>query len=97
MRGAATTFEAVPLIRRFARRSHWHHAVLSESRGPRINLNFRYIPTSIDDTDIEGQKTYYKYMVFGDHEQEWVDGELKSWSYKELEKEKVRRGESGDE
>ena len=37
---------------------------------------------------MEGQRTYYKYMAFGDHEQEWVDGSLTSWSYKELAKEK---------
>mmetsp|Transcript_13783 Transcript_13783/g.21011 ORF Transcript_13783/g.21011 Transcript_13783/m.21011 type:complete len:395 (+) Transcript_13783:75-1259(+) len=45
----------------------WHHRVPKEKgRRPRLNINFRYIMAG---TDAErGQKTYYKYMVYGDDE-----------------------------
>jgi hypothetical protein len=32
----------------------------------------------------EGQATYYKYMVYGDYQKEWMEGKLEGWSYEEL-------------
>ncbi|GMH77342.1 hypothetical protein TrST_g10570 [Triparma strigata] len=65
---------------------HWHHAVPQESRDYRFNINFRYIvPTAADNNvDTEGQKTYYKYMVYGDHRKEWESKTLESWSFDDL-------------
>ncbi|GMH94183.1 hypothetical protein TL16_g12832 [Triparma laevis f. inornata] len=65
---------------------HWHHRVPQESRGPRININFRYIvPTSSNnDVDTEGQKKYYKYMVYGDYREEWESRKIDSWSFDDL-------------
>ena len=54
---------------------HWHHRVPSvRSRLPRVNINFRYILPTSGDVGVKGQETYYKYMVYGDHKEEWRGG-----------------------
>ena len=47
---------------------HWHHRVPVEkaARGPRININFRYIIPGKDETTVRGVRAFYKYMVSGD-------------------------------
>ena len=37
-----------------------------KSRGPRININFRYILSSRDELALRGIRAFYKYMVSGD-------------------------------
>ena len=52
----------------------WHHRVPKEKhRGPRVNINFRYIVPHRDETTIRGIRTFYKYMVSGDeHTEDWT-------------------------
>ena len=49
----------------------WHHRVPQEKgRGPRININFRYILPGRDETTVRGVRAFYKYMVCGDDKTE---------------------------
>jgi hypothetical protein len=50
-----------------------HHRVPKEKgRGPRVNINFRYILPDRNETSIRGVRTFYKYMVSGDaHTEDW--------------------------
>ena len=65
---------------------HWHHRVPKEKgRMPRVNINFRYIvPTPNDTTDLAGQATYYKYMVYGDSKEEFLNSTLETFKYADL-------------
>jgi alkylated DNA repair dioxygenase AlkB len=73
------------LVMRGDTQDHWHHRVPAvKSRKPRLNLNFRYILPNTGAVATEGQATYYKYMVYGDHDEAWRAGTLDGWSYDEL-------------
>ena len=56
------------LVMKGKTQQHWHHRVPAEksARGPRININFRYIIPGKDETTIRGVRAFYKYMVSGD-------------------------------
>ncbi|KAL7550785.1 hypothetical protein ACHAWF_013998 [Thalassiosira exigua] len=61
-------------------RKYWHHRVSKEKgRGVRLNFNFRYVMPGIDAE--RGQRTYYKYMVYGDFP---MDSEPPSWTFNEI-------------
>lgn len=72
------------LVMRGKTQKHWHHRVPKEKgRGVRLNINFRYVMPGLDAE--RGQKTYYKYMVYGD----WpMDGNVSdpppSWTFDEI-------------
>ena len=73
------------LVMRGDTQDAWHHRVpTKKGRRPRVNINFRYILPNSGVTGIEGQATYYKYMVYGDSKKEWAEGKLKFFRYKEL-------------
>jgi len=70
------------LVMRGKTQNHWHHRVPKEKgRGVRLNINFRYVLPGLDAE--RGQKTYYKYMVYGDCP---MDGHSQppSWTFDEI-------------
>ena len=68
------------LVMRGTTQKHWHHRVPKEKgRGVRLNINFRYVMPGSDAE--RGQKTYYKYMVYGDCP---VNSEPPSWTFNEI-------------
>ena len=68
------------LVMRGKTQKHWHHRVPKEKgRGVRLNINFRYVMPGSDAE--RGQKTYYKYMVFGDCP---TDSQPPSWTFDEI-------------
>jgi hypothetical protein len=55
------------LVMKGRTQQQWHHRVpKSKCRGPRININFRYILHD-DESAKRGVAAFYKYMVTGDH------------------------------
>ena len=63
----------------------WHHRVPTEKgRGPRININLRYILPDRDETTIRGVRAFYKYMVCGDSKTEEWEMKAPSFSYLEI-------------
>lgn len=75
------------LVMRGKTQQSWHHRVPKQSgRGPRININFRYILPDRDDTSIRGVRTFYKYMVCGDSKSESWDMTAPSFTYEQLTK-----------
>ena len=55
------------LVMKGRTQASWHHRVpLERGRGPRININFRYILPGRDETTVRGVQAFYKYMVSGD-------------------------------
>jgi alkylated DNA repair dioxygenase AlkB len=70
------------LVMRGKTQKHWHHRVPKEKgRGVRLNINFRYIMPGVDAE--RGQRTYYKYMVYGDHPMD-TRSEPPSWTFEEI-------------
>ncbi|KAL9188809.1 hypothetical protein ACHAXT_007187 [Thalassiosira profunda] len=64
------------LVMRGKTQKHWHHRVPKEKgRGVRLNINFRYVMPGKDAE--RGQRTYYKYCVYGDCP---IDRTPPSWS-----------------
>jgi len=73
------------LVMRGDTQDHWHHRVpVEKGRMPRININFRYIQPKSGTVGIDGQATYYKYMVHGDSLREFQNGNLMSFKYSQL-------------
>jgi hypothetical protein len=67
----------------------WHHMVPKEKgRGPRININFRYILPEQDETTVRGVRAFYKYMVSGDAKTEDWDIIAKTYTYSQIVKSK---------
>lgn len=62
----------------------WHHRVPQEKRGPRININFRYILPNRDETSVRGVRAFYKYMVCGDSKTEGWDMTAPSFKYADI-------------
>lgn len=63
----------------------WHHRVpIEKGRGPRININFRYILPGRDETSIRGVRAFYKYMVCGDCKSDDWDMTAKSSNYDDI-------------
>lgn len=63
----------------------WHHRVPQEKgRGPRININFRYILPNRDETSVRGVRAFYKYMVCGDSKTEGWDMTAQSFRYADI-------------
>ena len=68
------------LVMRGKTQKHWHHRVPKEKgRGVRLNINFRYVMPGVDAE--RGQKTYYKYMVYGDTP---MNEQPRSWTFDEI-------------
>ena len=68
------------LVMRGKTQKYWHHRVPREKgRGVRLNINFRYVLPGVDAE--RGQRTYYKYMVYGDCP---VDREPPGWTFDEI-------------
>ena len=64
---------------------HWHHRVPKEKyRGPRININFRYILSSRDELALRGIRAFYKYMVSGDAKTSNWDITATPFSYNDI-------------
>ena len=63
----------------------WHHKVpIEKGRGPRININFRYILPERDETTVRGVRAFYKYMVSGDAKTEDWDITAKTFTYSQI-------------
>ncbi|KAL7536253.1 hypothetical protein ACHAXR_007015 [Thalassiosira sp. AJA248-18] len=68
------------LVMRGKTQKHWHHRVPKEKgRRARLNINFRYVMPGLDAES--GQRTYYKYMVYGDCP---MDSQPRSWTFDEI-------------
>lgn len=68
------------LVMRGTTQRHWHHRVPKEKgRGLRLNINFRYVMPGPDAE--RGQRTYYKYMVYGDCP---MDRDPPGWTFDEI-------------
>jgi hypothetical protein len=68
------------LVMRGKTQQYWQHRVPKEKgRGPRLNINFRYILPGLDSK--RGQTTYYKYMVYGDCP---MERQPTSWTFDEI-------------
>ena len=67
----------------------WHHKVpMEKGRGPRININFRYILPERNETTVRGVRAFYKYMVSGDAKTEDWDITARTFTYSQIVKSK---------
>lgn len=73
------------LVMQGVTQDHWHHRVPREKyRGPRININFRYIVSSLDELALRGIRAFYKYMVSGDAKSSNWDITATPFTYEEI-------------
>ena len=63
----------------------WHHRVPKEkTRGPRFNINFRYILPDRDELSLKGIRAFYKYMVSGDSKSSDWDITAEPLAYRDI-------------
>jgi len=63
----------------------WHHRVpVEKGRGPRINVNLRYVLPERDEMSVRGVRTFYKYMVCGDAKTDAWDMTAPSFRYADI-------------